>query len=344
MWPFSPPHEGPIRAPGQSPGVPPKRKAFGIRLLAAALVAGAVAAIAFGLDLDGDARPARAADAHALAASTSGGCGAATAMTVAAVQSAVARRIYAEEATGASTRLDSARVASFPPLLHALESGAPGAVRTAVHQLVYMPGWHIVRLRVVRGGHVLADIGGPYILAPVRGTLRAHGRVLADYVMSVQDDLGYVKLVTRFIGAPIDIFWNGSRVMGTGGAAAAQGEQSSTLSLGAFPAGRLEARLYVAQPPSSASCAAVRTAAWGSVARHVAARFHPLSAHLNDLADVVRTVTGGRLFVRAGARHIAGGGPPRLPRSGSVRYEGRRWSVYSWQPLPNVRAVLLAPQ
>ncbi len=268
MWPFSPRPEGLVRASGQSSHVSPKRRSIRLRLVAptvlAALIAAAVATIAFGLDLDGDARAARgAASARTAAASTSaasvastsgasstsGACGAATAQTVAAVQSAVARRIYAQEAGGASTRLDAARVASFQPLLRALASGGPAAVRTAVHELVYMPGWHIVRLRVVRGGRVLADIGGPYILAPVHGTLRAHGRVLASYVMSVQDDLGYVKLVTRFIGAPIDLFWNGSRVMGTGSAAAAHGDPSSTLSLGAFPAGRLDARLYVAQGP-----------------------------------------------------------------------------------------------
>ena len=71
---------------------------------------------------------------------------------------------------------------------------------------VYKPHWHIVRLRVERGGHVLADVGGPHVTAPVSGMLRAHGRTLGRYVMSVQDDLGYVKLVTRFIGAPIDLY------------------------------------------------------------------------------------------------------------------------------------------
>ena len=116
---------------------------------------------------------------------------------------------------------------------------------------------------------------------------------------------------------------------------------ASVLTVRAFPSGPLQAALFVPASASGSSCAAVRAAAWGSVARHVAARFHPLSAHLRDLADVLMTVTGGRAFVRAGARRITGGGPSRLPRSGSVRYAGRTWAVISWQPLPDVRVFLL---
>ena len=56
---------------------------------------------------------------------------------------------------------------------------------------------------MTQGGKLLADVGGPYVLAPVRGVLRYHGRDRRRYVMSVQDDLGYVKLETRFIGLPL---------------------------------------------------------------------------------------------------------------------------------------------
>jgi hypothetical protein len=313
----------------------------------AALLAAAAATIAFGLDLDdGASRTDRASAAG-------GGCGAATARTVAAVQTEAARRIYAGELDGTETRLDVARVTSYQPLLDALATGETAAVRAAVHALVYKPHWHIVRLRVIARGRVLADVGGPHVLAPVRGTLRAHGHALASYVMSVQDDLGYVKLVTRFIGAPVDIYSHGAFVMGTlspappadAAAVSAGGNRyaASALAVHAFPAGPLQASLFVPEAPSPQSCAAVRLTAFGSIARHVATRLHPLSTHLRALADIVRTVTGARLLVRSGAQHLAGGGPARLPRSGSVRFEGRRWAVYSWQPLPNVRAFLLAP-
>ncbi len=327
------------------------RRKLALRLLGAAvlaaLLAAAAATLAFGLDVDDGASKADRA------AAATGGCGAATAPTVAAVQTDVARRIYAAELDGTETRLDVARVKSYRPLLDALASGRTAAVRAAVHALVYTPHWHIVRLRVIRGGRVLADVGGPHVLAPVRGSLRAHGRALASYVMSVQDDLGYVKLVTRFIGAPVDLYSHGAFVMGTLAPAppatatvlSAGGSRydASPLAVQAFPAGPLQASLFVPEAPSPQSCAAVRLAALGSVARHVAARLHPLSTHLHALADIVRTLTGSQLLVRSGARKLVGGGPAHLPQSGSVRYEGRRLAVYSWQPLPNVRAFLLAP-
>ncbi len=320
----------------------------------AVLAAGAAAGIASGLDLDdGNTRAPRGA-----AASAGGACGARTTATVAAVQSFVARRIYAEELHGAETRLDAARVAGYRPLLAALARGESAGVRAAVHALVYTPHWHIVRLRVTRGASVLADVGGPHVLAPVGGELRIRGRAAAHFVMSVQDDLGYVKLITRFIGARVDLYGGPPArafVMGTlrpAPRAPANGERAQSGSAGyvaatvpvqAFPAGPLQAALFVAPAPSSLSCAAVRAGAFESVARHVAARLHPLSAHLEDLAGIVRTVTGGRLVVRAGSRHVAGRGPARLPRSGSVRYAGRLWAVSSWQPLPSVRAFLLSP-
>jgi hypothetical protein len=334
------------------------RGTIGARLLLAAalalLAAGVAARIASGLDLDdgsGTVASRAAAGGH-------GACGARTAATIAAVQTGVARRIYAEELGGAETRLDAARVAGYRPLLTALARGEQAAVRAAVHALVYTPHWHIVRLRVTRGASVLADVGGPHVLAPVRGELRVFGRAPARFVMSVQDDLGYVKLITRFIGAQVDLYEGPPThafVMGTLRPApgvpadgrltqaGSGGYFAATVPVRAFPAGPLQAALFVSPARSSQSCEAVRTAAFEGVARHVAARLHPLSAHLDDLADIVRTVTGGRLLLRTGARRLAGSGPARPPRSGSVRYAGRLWAVSSWQPLPGVRAFLLSP-
>jgi hypothetical protein len=324
------------------------RKLRGRKLLASSGVLSVLAAGALALALGGD----RDGDAASLPLR---GCAGATAATVSAVQTVVAERIYAEELRGEESRLDAARARSYGPLLTALERGETAAVAAAVHALVYKPHWHIVRLRVLRGSRVLADVGGPHVTAPVTGTLRAHGRTLGRYVISAQDDLGYVKLVTHFIGLPIEIYQGGAPVMGTlraAPAAPAEGEHVqvagrsylvSNVPIRAFPAGALQASLFTSAAPSTASCAALRLAAWGSVARHVAARFHPLGKHYQDLADVVRTVTGGRVFVRAGSRRLAGGGPARLPSSGAVRYGGRRWPVYSWQPAAGQRVYFLTP-
>jgi hypothetical protein len=324
------------------------RKLRGRTLLASTgvlcAVAAGVIALALGCDRDGDAA---SLPAH--------GCGSAAAATVSAVQTVVAERIYAEELRGEETKLDAARARSYGPLLTALERGETAAVAAAVHALVYKPHWHIVRLRVLRGNRVLADVGGPHVTAPVTGLLRAHGRTLGRYVISVQDDLGYVKLVTHFIGLPIEIYQRGAPVMGTLRAAPAAPAGAAHVELAgrpylvsnvpirAFPAGALQASLFTSAAPSAASCAALRLAAWGSVARHVAARFHPLATHYQDLADVLRTVTGGRVFVRAGSRRLAGRGPALLPSSGTVHYGGRRWPVYSWQPTAGQRVYFLTP-
>jgi hypothetical protein len=115
----------------------------------------------------------------------------------------------------------------------------------------------------------------------------------------------------------------------------------------AFPSGTLQAVLFVPVPAAvtkSRSCAQVRTAAWGTVLRNIAARFSPLSTHYRDLVGTVRGSSGGYAFVRAGTRRLAGNvGPKRIPRSGKVSYRGREWRVYSWEPEPPARIYFLTP-
>jgi hypothetical protein len=277
---------------------------------------------------------------------------------ISAVDRAAALRIYAGELHGAETMADIGHVTRSPALLSAMAGSNPAAIQAAVHGLVYAPRWHIVRLRVLKAGKVLADVGGPYIIAPVTGTLRLHGRTVGSYVMSVQDDVGFVKLVSRFIGAPIDIYRNGVFLMGTlkpapqamstGTTVTVAGStyRASVMQAGAFPGGSLEIALFVKEPATaSGSCSTVRSAAWGSVAAHIAARFKPLSRHYKDLVDVVRSTTSGVAVVRAGSTQIAGGpGPARLPLSGTVTYRGRPWSVFSFEPVPPTRIYMLTPK
>ena len=311
--------------------------------LALILAVVAVAGIAFQFSLeDDDASPSRCSSASIQAA---------------AVNVAAARRIYAGELHGRELRIDAGHVRRFRALLDGLAHGNPAAVRAAVHTIVYTPRWHIVRLRVISHGRVIADVGGPSVIAPVSGALRSGGRILGRYVMSVQDDVGYVKLVTRFIGVPIDLYRGGSFLMGTLTPAPSPGRTGTTvtvggrnyfidvMTMGAFPAGDLKVALLVpADTASRTSCEAVRVAAWGSIARHLAARFKPISSHYQDLVDVLRSTTGGLAYVRSGSSRLAGGATPvRLPGSGTVTYRGRRWSVYSWEPAPPVRVYLLVP-
>lgn len=286
-------------------------------------------------------------------------CGAASTATIAGVDGVVAQLIYKAELHSREVSADIAHIMGSRELVNAVASANGSAAYAAVHTIVYTPRWHIVRLRVVRNGRVLADVGGPDIIAPVSGPLRLNGRVVGSFVMSVQDDLGYVKLVSRFIGVPIDLYRNGSLVMGTlqpapplvrtGAPVTVAGRkyQAHVLDALAFPSGALRVALFVPEPTSAVtgqSCAAVRVAAWGSVAKHIAARFNPLAAHYRELVETLRGSTGGLAYVRAGSSRLAGGvGPARIPHGGTVSYRGRSWSVFSWEPVPPARIYLLTP-
>jgi hypothetical protein len=312
----------------------------------------ALAAVAIAL-------PATAASGIAHLPSAARGCGSTAATAIAAVDTAVAQGIYEQELHSREVSRDVGHVTSSQALLVALESGSEAAVREAVHAIVYTPHWHIVRLRVVKAGRVIADVGGPDVIAPLSGTLRAKGRPLATYVMSVQDDLGYVKLVSRFIGIPVDLYRDGAFLMGTLQPAPppSSGERTvmihgssyllRLLSASAFPSGSLRVALLIPIPSSALaaeSCAAVTLAAWGNVAMHIAARLQPLQDHYQALVDVLHGTTGGPAYVRSGAKPLAGGHlPSHLPVRGLVSYGGRTWSVFSWEPMPPARVYFLTP-
>jgi hypothetical protein len=359
----------------------PKRKRSTVRWVAAALavvaLVGGTVAVA---DPDGPERSR--SDRPAVAASspvrpgtaestpfasiafapvaTTGSCGAATTQTIATVDAHVAHKIYMGEITGHEVGEDVSHVTSSTELLDALVSSNRAAVYTVVHTIVYTPHWHIVRLRVVKNGKVLADVGGPYIIAPIAGTLRQNGVKVGSYVMSVQDDVGYVKLVTRFVGVPIDLYRGGKLLMGTLQPAPALPRDGAVVKVHgatylaraaqakAFPDGKLNVVLLVPMPPkalSAQSCAAVRSAAWGGVVKHIASRFHSLSSQYQDFVGTLAGSTGGLAYVREGSVQIAGlnAGPRHLPTHGKVIYRGRPWQVFSWSPYPPARIYFLAP-
>lgn len=285
--------------------------------------------------------PARVAAAPA--------CGAAAPGVLARAAGLVARRIYAGELAGSETRADQRQVETNGALLSAVASGEREAITTAVTTLVYSHT-HVVRLRVTRGSTVLADVGGPYILAPVGGALRLHGRVIGHYVLSVQDDLGYVKLVSRFIGTPL-VMRTGSRMVPveglfssapasipTQGPVKVGGVSYEAISFNAtaFPSGPLRISLLLPIPPglSSMSCAAIKSGELGRVAQRVSSRFSLSPASFSTYIKLAASLTGGLLYIRAGSRQLAGStrpGPARLPGTGPVKYRGRTYTVYSFQ-------------
>jgi hypothetical protein len=259
----------------------------------------------------------------------------------------VAKRIYAGEISGSETRSDQRQVEGDAPLLSAIASGNRTAINAAVHRLVYAHT-HIVRLRITRGANVLADIGGPYIIAPVRGPLRRHGRTIAHYVLSVQDDLGYVKLVTRFLGVPL-VMRAGSHGLPVEGLLPGppsipdlgpvtyRGVNYEAISFPArsFPDGPLRISLLLPVSGSlvSRSCVQIRSAELGRVAQLISRRFKLSPASFPAYMKLVRTLTDGLLYIRAGSHELAGStrpGPAHLPNSGPVTFGGKSYEVSSF--------------
>jgi hypothetical protein len=307
-------------------------------------------------------------------------CAAATAQTLVSIDGNVAERIYRDELVGTGTIADQHQVEENGPLLKALarvsalaKDGAPvrngvpakgsggaravkeaaSAVEEAVHELVYSHT-HIVRLRVLQGGKLLADIGGPYIIAPVGGSLRYHGRVVGTYLLSVQDDLGFVGLERRLVGVPLILHVGavrvplqgttrtGSVVIPDRGAVVIRGAhfQAYSFDAKAFPTGLVRISLLLAQGRGSGagggsalSCSAVKVAEVGRIARLIWLRFVLDGSSASSFVTFTQSHTGALIYLREGLRQIAGStepGPPGLPESGTVRYRGTTYGVTSF--------------
>jgi len=272
-------------------------------------------------------------------------CGAATAEVAATTANVAAQHIYALELHSTEVSADRRQIEGYAPLLAALTAGNDAGVLGAVTSLVYSHT-HVVRLRVTQGSRVVADVGGPYIIAPVVGTLRQGGRVVGRYAFSVQDDLGYVKLESRYVGLPLILRRGATRVPleGTlpdaglpssgpldyhGGA-----YEATSFNALAFPSGSLRITLLDPRPRSTAAgCRAVRLAELARIDEHVWARFMSVGAPASAYVIAVRGLTGALVYVRAGSRPIAGAsspGPAHIPDSGTVRYRGRTYVVASF--------------
>jgi hypothetical protein len=298
-------------------------------------------------------RSAAHASGHAVAAALSAptpsrhACGPAAAEVLADTAGAAARQIYASELSSTEVRADERQVETYAPLLSALARHDRAGVAKAVTSLVFSHT-HMVRLRVTQAGRVVADVGGPYVIAPVGGSLRFHGRSVGEYVLSVQDDLGYVKLETRYVGVPLVLHMGARRLplegtlapgpaspprlghVSVGGAS----YESFSFSAKAFPSAHLRISLLVplARLQPGMSCVAIRHAELERIAQRTWRRFSLVGASPSDYVRLVANLTGGRSYVRSGSRQLAGSdhGPTRLPRRGSVRYRGARYSVTSF--------------
>jgi hypothetical protein len=291
------------------------------------------------------ASPGPLASAPASAVSEAPCGGTAPALAAQAVMQA-AERIYRLELSSAEVRVDQRQVEGYAPLLAAVVSGKRTAITEAVTSLVYSHT-HIVRLRVSRGGTVLADVGGPYIIAPVRGSLRLKGRTIGSYVLSVQDDVGYVKLETRYTGVPLllrlgarpvpieGLIAPGSATIPDSGAVRYRGRtyQAASFTAEAFPSGALKVTLLVPPPPAGLGCGAIKAFEMGSIAQTMWRRFASVGVPPSAFVKSASTITGALIYVRSGSRQLAGStspGPKQLPAAGTVSYRGIAYRVTSF--------------
>jgi hypothetical protein len=294
-----------------------------------------------------------------------GPCGASTSSVLAAVDAQVTSDIYSNELAGREVTQDVAQVTAAPDLLAAVSADAPSATFKAVQRLVYHPGWHIVRLRVLdASGRLLADFGGPYVIAPVHGTLRsADGATIGSFVMSVQDDAGIAKLETRFVGDAVAIYYHARPVIEAGGRIFPHAlPRGPSLTVGgvryrlkavtynAFPAGTLTAVLLIPPTPvalAAKTCASVRAGEFGRVAQRLTTLLGPLAQHYYGYAYWVHLYTGASVYVRnPDGSQIAssdGSDPAALPLGGTATVNGQSFLVYSFEANPPVRVYLLIP-
>jgi hypothetical protein len=316
-------------------------------------LAGALAVLALGLAPGAGIAPAATATPTATTpASTPPATGAPVcpsgAEVLANTAGSVAERIYAAEARSSETASDKRQIESNGALLSAMQSGDRAAIHAAVHSLVYSRT-HIVRLRVSRGSELLDDEGGPYILAPISGTLRLHGKEVGHFVFSVQDDLGYVKLVARFIGAPLVLRTDSGNVPIEGllspgpasipdhGPVTYRGAsyQAYSFKADAYPSGRLRVSLLLPLARSLArqSCDEIKSAELGLVAQRISRRFALSSSTFAPYIRLVRTLTHALVYVRVGSRTLAGSThatPAKLPSAGALRWHGVAYEVSSF--------------
>jgi hypothetical protein len=273
----------------------------------------------------------------------------------------VARRIYGREVSSPEVSRDQHQVEAFTPLLRALAAGNRPAVTAAVTSLVFSHT-HVVRLRVSRGNSLLADVGGPYILAPVGGALRFEGRTVGRYLLSVQDDSGYAKLESRYLGYPLlmrqgarslpveGTFSPGSTFIPDHGPVSWHGSRYEVFSFAAqaYPSGALKISMLV-PPPASATvtCTNIRIAELNRIAQRIWRRFQLVGAPVSGFVSTMGSLLSALSYVRAGSHQLSGSttpGPASLPAQGTVSYHGVSYAVFSFPastPSGTVRAYQL---
>jgi hypothetical protein len=190
-------------------------------------------------------------------------CAPTTAETETATVAGAAVRIYRDEQSGAQTRTVVRDFERSRPFQEAVAGDNRAATEAAIVAF-FKSTLHVVRVRATLAGKLVADVGGPHVLAPIAGRVRdARGRVVGRFLLSVQDDLGYVILSHRFTGAQVFLRQGNHQLVSSSGPGPAsipgRGEvlyrgvhyQAYSFTARAFPTGRLRVSLLIPPVPGA---------------------------------------------------------------------------------------------
>jgi hypothetical protein len=164
--------------------------------------------------LTGAAYPSGALHIVLLAPSAAISCPGSPAQTRVETLGHVGERIYQEELHSPDVSATVRHIERSAAFQRAVAAHDAVAVRAAIVGF-FGEHIHVVRVRVTTNGQLLEDLGGPYVLAPVRGTVRSGGRVVGQFEMAIQDDAGYLRLARLFTGAEVLMRTGARQVMGT---------------------------------------------------------------------------------------------------------------------------------
>lgn len=176
---------------------------------------------------------------------------------------AAAERIYRDEQSGAQTRAVVHDFERSRPFQEAVAGDDQPAAEAAIVAF-FKSTLHVVRVRATLGEKLVADVGGPHVLAPIRGDVHdTRGHIVGHFLLSVQDDLGYVILAHRFAGVQVFLSEGGRLLLGsTSPAPLDVPEHGEVLYRGlpyhaysftaeAFPSGALQVRLLIPPVPGT---------------------------------------------------------------------------------------------
>jgi hypothetical protein len=117
-----------------------------------------------------------------------------------------ARTIYYGETQGPRLLEQLGRLARDPLLLGALARGDAAAAQAEAHTQLYSTlnhTAHVTRIAVLRGSRALVNAtinaNGVFVCAPGVRVLRLHGHPLGTLLVSIQDVVGFVKLIHRLV-------------------------------------------------------------------------------------------------------------------------------------------------